>query len=111
MARVLSGTQGAKLIKELEIAYPDFDTNRIKGYQDTIKEYNPTGKTGRQIMAINIALPHLDKLYSTVNAHPTTVLPVIGATEAYLGDKDAAAVQTTRKQASQELAELMLRVP
>jgi hypothetical protein len=106
MARMASGKDGQLFLAEVAQAYPNINMDKIDEYPALVKEYNPNGKTGKSIMALNTALPHFDKLYSAVTENPLAAFPVVGTAEAMFGSKTASAVATAKTQASQELASL-----
>jgi hypothetical protein len=106
MARLASGKDGQLILAEVARGYPNINLDKIDEYPALVKEYNPNGKTGQNIMALNTALPHFDKLYSAVTENPSAALPGVGTVEAMFGSKTASAVATAKTQASHELASL-----
>jgi hypothetical protein len=98
----LSKKEGQALAADVAAAYPSFDQNKVEQYESALKDFGPGGKSGKNLIAINTALTHLERTYD--NAGFLTSTPGLSAVGRLVGAKGAGAYSSDAKALASEIA-------
>jgi hypothetical protein len=98
----LSKKDGQALAEDVAAAYPSFDVNKVSEYEKALNDFAPGGKSGKNLIAANTALTHLQRSYDNVGLLTST--PGLSAVGSWLGVKGAGAYKADVNALASEIA-------
>ncbi len=98
----LSKKDGQALAEDVAAAYPSFDVNKVSEYEKALNDFAPGGKSGKNLIAANTALTHLQRSYDHVGLLTST--PGLSAVGSWLGVKGAGAYKADVNALASEIA-------
>lgn len=98
----LNRKDGQALAADVNAAFPNFDQNKVEQYESAIKDFAPGGKSGKNLIAANTALTHLQRSFDNVGLLTST--PGLSAVGSWLGVKGAGAYKADVNALASEIA-------
>ncbi|MGA7524258.1 MAG: hypothetical protein WBW84_17540 [Acidobacteriaceae bacterium] len=98
----LSRKDAQALMGDVNAAYPSFDQSKVQEYTSALKDFAPGGKSGKNLIAANTALTHLQRSYDNVGLLTST--PGLSAVGSLAGVKGAGAYKADVNALASEIA-------